>query len=307
MFLITQNLEKSLLQTKILLSKSDDELSIENYDTNNDSLLHTKHISNSTGSLNTPKLRSYKSKRKAILMKFVNIKEEQVNDVYHDWDINKSDKGSSIDESINSMSSNTNISLQDFNNKELARDNNIAINTVRLSRQLSEPPHIYSSQTTLNEISQNELFKQSSEPTFSVSGAIEENASIVKCSNDNKKMVEYSKVESYTDDACVHISPIVKNRFWNVYVTHTSTPSNLLRKSLVTNDYVLTPITNNDKSMSPITQSATKMTKAMQVCIYDVISNIIIIILFVYNFIIVYKLFTFRYTFYIIFYITYIS
>ncbi|KAF3420936.1 hypothetical protein E2986_03543 [Frieseomelitta varia] len=262
--ILSSNLEKSLLQTKVLLSKSDDELSIENYDTNNDSLLHTKHISNSTGSLNTPKLRSYRDKRKAILMKFVNIKEEQMDDVYHDWDINKSDKGSYIDESINSMSSNANISLQDFNNEELARDNNIAINTVRLSRQFSEPPHIYSSQTTLNEISQNELFKQSSEPKISVSGAIGENASIIKCSNDNKKTVEYSKVGSYTEDACVHISPIVKNRFWNVYVTHTSTPSNLLRKSLVTNDYVLTPITNNDKSMSPITQSTTKMTKAMQ-------------------------------------------
>ena len=278
MFLITQNLEKSLLQTKVLLSKSDDELSIENYDTNNDSLLHTKHISNSTGSLNTPKLRSYRDKRKAILMKFVNIKEEQMDDIYHDWDINKSDKGSYIDESINSMSSNANISLQDFNNKELARDNNIAINTVRLSRQFSESSHIYSSQTTLNEIGQNELFKQSSEPT--VSRAIGENASIIKCSNDNKKTVEYSKVESYTEDACVHISPIVKNRFWNVYVTHTSTPSNLLRKSLVTNDYVLTPITNNDKSMSPITQSATKMTKAMQVCIYYVMLFLILLFVF---------------------------
>lgn len=255
--ILSSNLEKSLLQTKVLLSKSDDELSIENYDTNNDNLLHTKHISNSTGSLNTSKLRSYRDKRKTILMKFVNIKEEQMDDIYHDWDINKSDEGSYIDESINSMSSN--ISLQDFN-KELERDNNIAINTVRLSRQFSEPPHIYSSQTTSNEISQNELFKQSLEPT--VSGAIGENASIVKCSNDKK--TEYSKVESYTDDACVHISPVVKNRFWNIYVTHTSTPSNLLRKSLVTNDYVLTPITNNDKSMSPITQSATKMTKAMQ-------------------------------------------
>lgn len=275
MFLTTQNLEKSLLQTKVLLSKSDDELSMENYDTNNDSLLHTKHISNSTGSLNTPTLRSYKDKRKAILMKFVNINEEQIGQ-YHDWNINKSDKGSYIDESINSKSSNANISLQD-SNKELRGENNTAINTDRLSRQLSEPPDMYSSQSTLYETSQNELYRQSSEPTFSVSEATHtEMISITKYSEENKKAVEHSKMESHSDNACVHLSPVMKNRLWNVYVAHTSTPSNLLRKSLVTNDYMLTPITNNDKSMSPITQSATKMTKAMQVWIYNIIHNTII-------------------------------
>ncbi|XP_033356792.1 uncharacterized protein LOC117237175 [Bombus vosnesenskii] len=261
--ILSSNLEKSLLQTKVLLSKSDDELSMENYDTNNESLLHTKHISNSTGSLNTPTLRSYKDKRKAILMKFVNINEEQIVQ-YHDWNINKSDKGSYIDESINSKSSNANISLQD-SNKELRGENNTAINTGRLCRQLSEPPDMYSSQSTLYETSQNELYRQSSEPTFSVSEATHtEMISIANYSEENKKAVEHSKMESHSDNACVHLSPIVKNRLWNVYVAHTSTPSNLLRKSLVTNDYMLTPITNNDKSMSPITQSATKMTKAMQ-------------------------------------------
>lgn len=266
MFVIMQNLEKSLLQTKVLLSKSDDELSMENCDTNNDSLLHAKHISNSTGSLNTPSLRSYKDKRKALLMRFVNIKEEQMDDQYNDWDIHKSDKGSNIDESINSKSSNANVSLQDFDSKELEQDNNITSNTARLSRQYSEPPDMYSSQTTLYEISENELFRQSSEPTFSVSEATHHDMTpLIKRSEDNKKSVEYSILESHTDNACVHLSPVVKNRLWNVYVAHTSTPSNLLRKSLVTNDYMLTPITNNDKSMSPITQSATKMTKAMQV------------------------------------------
>lgn len=261
--ILSSNLEKSLLQTKVLLSKSDDELSMENYDTNNDSLLHTKHISNSTGSLNTPTLRSYKDKRKAILMKFVNINEEQIVQ-YHDWNINKSDKGSYIDESINSKSSNGDMSLQD-SNKELRGENNTAINTDRLSRHLSEPPDIYSSQSTLYETSQNELYRQSSEPTFSVSEATHtEMIPIAKYSEENKKAVEHSKMESHSDNACVHLSPVVKNRLWNVYVAHTSTPSNLLRKSLVTNDYMLTPITNNDKSMSPITQSATKMTKAMQ-------------------------------------------
>lgn len=265
MFVIIQNLEKSLLQTKVLFSKSDDELSMENYDTNNDNFLHTKHISNSTGSLNTSTLRSYKDKRKAVLMKFINIKEEKMNYQYHNWPIHKSNKGSYVDESINSKPSNINISLQDFNSKEL-EDNNTAINTIRISRQLSEPPDMYSSQSTLYETSKSELFRQNSEPIITAQKATYGNmASITNYIEDNKKIIEHSKLESQIDSACVHLSPVVKNRLWNVYVAHTSTPSNLLRKSLVTNDYILTPITNNDKSMSPITQSATKMTKAMQV------------------------------------------
>ncbi|CAK9830658.1 Rho GTPase-activating protein 19 [Anthophora retusa] len=263
--ILSSNLEKSLLQTKLLLSKSDDELSTENCDTNNDSLLHTKHISNSTGSLHTPTLRSYKNKRRAMLMRFVNIKEEQMDDEY-DWSINKSDKGSYINESINSKTSDTNVSLQEHcKSKKLGQVDDTAINTVRLSRQLSEPPDMYSSQTILYETSKNELVRQNSEPIFSVSKTTDgEIVSLSKYSEDNEKKLEYSKIESRPDSACVHLSPIVKNRLWNVYVAHTSTPSNLLRKSLVTNDYMLTPITNNDKSMSPITQSATKMTKAMQ-------------------------------------------
>lgn len=184
---------------------------------------------------------------------------------YHNWPIHKSNKGSYVDESINSKPSNINISLQDFNSKEL-EDNNTAINTIRISRQLSEPPDMYSSQSTLYETSKSELFRQNSEPIITAQKATYGNmASITNYIEDNKKIVEHSKLESQIDSACVHLSPVVKNRLWNVYVAHTSTPSNLLRKSLVTNDYILTPITNNDKSMSPITQSATKMTKAMQV------------------------------------------
>ncbi|XP_076751646.1 uncharacterized protein LOC143423898 [Xylocopa sonorina] len=263
--ILSLNLEKSLLQTKVMLSKSDDELSMENCDTNNDSFLRTKHISNSTGSLNTPILRSYKDKRKAMLMRFVNIKEEQIDDRYHDWSMHKSDKGSYINESIDSKTSDTNVSLQDFNSKELGQDDDTATNTVRLSRHLSEPPDIYSSHSILCETNENKLLRQSSEPTFTTSKTTGVDIpSLPKCPESNENTVEHSNMESQTDNACVHLSPVVKNRLWNVYVAHTSTPSNLLRKSLVTNDYMLTPITNSDKSMSPITQSATKMTKAMQ-------------------------------------------
>ncbi|XP_076628840.1 uncharacterized protein LOC143345518 [Colletes latitarsis] len=268
--ILSSNLEKSLLQTKILFSKSDDELSIENCDTNNDSFLHTKHISNSTGSLNTPTLRNYKVKRKAMFMKFVNIKEEQINEKYHEWSINNSVKrfgDSHINGSVYSKIGDGSTSSQDerFNIDNLRHDSDSISNIVKISRQLSEPPDMYSSQSTLYETTENELIRQNSEPTLSVSKVTNVDiASSSKCFESNKKLLDRSKIELHTDSACVHLSPIVKNRFWNVYVAHTSTPSNLLRKSLVTNEYMLTPITNNDKSISPITQSATKMTKAMQ-------------------------------------------
>ncbi|XP_076244973.1 uncharacterized protein LOC143185671 [Calliopsis andreniformis] len=256
--MLSTNLEKSLLQKKVLFCKSDDELSMENCETNNDSLLHTKHISNSTGSLNTPTMRNYKDKRKTMLMRFVNIKEEQIDEKYHEWSMNKTN------DSVISKTDDENLSLEGVI-KDLERGDNTPINTVKLPRQHSEPPDMYSSQSTLYETRENELIRQSSEPTLSISKATYvDMASPSKNYEANKKSVEHSKIELHSDSACAHLSPIVKNRLWNVYVAHTSTPSNLLRKSLVTNDYMLTPITNNDKSMSPITQSATKMTKAMQ-------------------------------------------
>ncbi|XP_017890259.1 rho GTPase-activating protein 19-like [Ceratina calcarata] len=262
--IVSMNLEKSLLKRKVLLSKSDDELSIENSDTTTDSLIHAKHISNSTGSLNTPMLRKYKDK-KAVFMRFVNIKEEQVDDQYHDWNTCNSEKGSYIDESVNSKASDEDASLQQRINST-GSNKDTASDTLRLSRQSSEPPNMYSQQDSLHETDQNSLHRQCSEPTFStLDKTSNEDAECPSKLPENKRMLGHSKVESQIDNACVHMSPVVKNRLWNVYVAHTSTPSNLLRKSLVTNDYMLTPITNNDKSMSPITQSATKMTKAMQV------------------------------------------
>nr|XP_012147067.1 PREDICTED: protein PF14_0175 isoform X1 [Megachile rotundata]XP_012147068.1 PREDICTED: protein PF14_0175 isoform X1 [Megachile rotundata]XP_012147069.1 PREDICTED: protein PF14_0175 isoform X1 [Megachile rotundata] len=262
--ILSTDLEKSLLQTKMLHSKSDDELSIENCDTNNESLLHTKHISNSTGSLNIPTLRNYREKRRAMLMKFVNIKEEQLDSKYHNYIMDEPSKSfhenSYTDDSMLSNISDANISLQeDFNIKETEQDDNTVTNTAKLSKHLSEPPNVYSPQTTLHETNENQSVRQNLGSTLR---AVDE-VSASKCFEDNMNILQHTEAESRTDNAC-NLSPIVKNRLWNVYVAHTSTPSNLLRKSLVNNDYILTPITNNDKSMSPITQSATKMTKAMQ-------------------------------------------
>ncbi|XP_076298265.1 uncharacterized protein LOC143217645 isoform X2 [Lasioglossum baleicum] len=269
--MLSSNVEKSIVERKVLFSKSDDELSMDNSDMNTDSsLLRSKRISNSTGSLNTPTLRNYKDKRKAMFIQFADIKEEKSDEKYQNWCLNNSVKeyegDSYVNDSVFSNTGDRSISLHEEQCKigNSRCDSNTVSNIIRLSRKLSEPPDMYSSQSILHETRESELLRQNSEPTLSMSKTTNVDVISCKCSEDNKKPLEHSKIELHTDNACIHFSPIVKNRLWNVYGAHTSTPSNLLRKSLVTNDYMLTPITNNDKSMSPITQSATKMTKAMQ-------------------------------------------
>ncbi|XP_017888249.1 uncharacterized protein LOC108629853 isoform X2 [Ceratina calcarata] len=190
--IVSMNLEKSLLKRKVLLSKSDDELSIENSDTTTDSLIHAKHISNSTGSLNTPMLRKYKDK-KAVFMRFVNIKEEQVDDQYHDWNTCNSEKGSYIDESVNSKASDEDASLQQRINST-GSNKDTASDTLRLSRQSSEPPNMYSQQDSLHETDQNSLHRQCSEPTFStLDKTSNEDAECPSKLPENKRMLGHSK------------------------------------------------------------------------------------------------------------------
>ncbi|KAJ8664737.1 hypothetical protein QAD02_006399 [Eretmocerus hayati] len=110
----------------------------------------------------------------------------------------------------------------------------------RLSRHQSEPPNMYSSQACDNR--GDELLRLASDPT-----------------------IRSSEDELASSGEQLMLSPATKNKLRCLYAAHTSTPSNLLRKSLaLPNDYILTPISDDDKSMSPISQSATKMTKAMQ-------------------------------------------
>lgn len=146
--------------------------------------------------------------------------------------------------------------------------------TGKLTRPLSEPPDLYSTHYD-NLTNDAELVRRNSESTLASIATLNVQNSLSKTCTSNVKLSEIiSNVESHTESACTHNlqSPIVKNRFRNVYAVHTSTPSSLLRRSLATNDYILTPITNNDRSMSPITQSAIKMTKAMQVRKFKIIS-----------------------------------
>ncbi|XP_014614832.1 PREDICTED: uncharacterized protein LOC106792821 isoform X2 [Polistes canadensis] len=265
--ILSTSLEKPFLQ-KTRYTKSDDEFNIENSGTDTNNLVRTKHISNSTGSINAPTATTYKSKRKVI--GFVNISDTRSNEELEEIKYQKSSlklKKSFVNssESYKTLDGSTFIHEEFSNDEDTDKNTNLS-STSRLSRQSSEPPDMYSSQVTPNTIDSIELVRQNSEPVFSMSRRKDMEVDYTpKIADVDTKCLEVTlKYDSCMENACSHPSPRVKNRFWNVYAAHTSTPSSLLRKSLVANDYILTPITNNDKSMSPITQSATKMTKAMQ-------------------------------------------
>lgn len=208
-----------------------------------------------------------------MLMGLVNISDKRNNEESKDIRNKKSSskqKKSYVNNSGSYKTMGGSIFLQEESfNDENTEKNSVLSGTLRLSRQSSEPPDMYSSQITSNKVDSSELTRQNSEPVFSMSRRKNiEVAYKPRITGVDAKSSELTKSESCTENASSYPSPMVKNRFWNVYTAHTSTPSNFLRRSLVANDYILTPITNNDKSMSPITQSATKMTKAMQVCIF---------------------------------------
>ncbi|CAB0041734.1 unnamed protein product [Trichogramma brassicae] len=204
--------ESSNLLTKTI-SKSEDELSgPENYEANSEpNLLKIKHISNSTGSLNTPLLSKHKKKSKDVLKSFLNLSAHS--------------STSSLKESKN-------------RNKTLPE---------RYSRHQSEPPETYSL-LPREGISQPQSNPES--PTLS-----ESSTEVIKQSPVAANVLQQSNN--------LH-SPMVKSKLRFIHAAHTSTPSNLIRKNMTVNDYVLMPTTDDEKSMSPITQSTTKMTKAMQ-------------------------------------------
>lgn len=131
----------------------------------------------------------------------------------------------------------------------------------RHSRHQSEPPNMYSTQFNTK---QDELSRQHSDPVLPTSTTKSNTVEMESPTKENN-LRERLDSKSSSENAPFLLSPATKSKLRMLYAAHTSTPSNLLRKSLAMNDYVLTPITDDDKSMSPITQSATKMTRAMQV------------------------------------------
>ncbi|XP_012268866.2 uncharacterized protein LOC105693480 [Athalia rosae] len=269
--ILSASMEKSLLPTKTLFSKSDDELSMDSYErleTNN--LDHIKVISSSTGSLNTSNTGHHQTKKKVAMVNFVNISEKKINlEAGHvEW---KNTKVSEHMVEQNLKSLNTAEMLKE--QKSHVRASSLQdINTtkkLRFVRQLSEPG-VYSNRN-ISDSSESDLTKQKSDPVSPI--ARHSNAEVVfsprKTTSDIKSTITSEKPEDSIPKTSSYSPPMVMSKFWNTYTAHTSTPAkNLFRRSLaaaaVASDSILTPIANNDKSMSPITQSTTKMSKAMQ-------------------------------------------
>ncbi|XP_018392395.1 PREDICTED: uncharacterized protein LOC108771572 [Cyphomyrmex costatus] len=248
--ILSTKLEDSFLPTRAVLSKSNDELSTENCDTTNNDLLRAKHT-NSIDSIKNETLTSCKAKKIILIDESADTKDElngkHTHDTKQDFDL--------VELSLSS-------SLQEIN---VTINEDSHFDTNKLTRPLSEPPDLYSTRND-NSMDNNKFVRRNSESILtSIATANVKSFPSKTCISNVKSSETTLNVESHAENACTHNlqSPMVKNRFRNVYAVHTSTPSSLLR-SLATNDYILTPITNNDRSMSPITQSATKMTKAMQ-------------------------------------------
>lgn len=190
-----------------------------------DNLVKTKPMSNSTGSINRQ----------------VCLKDNKTHKSYLNISENLLFKKSSLKESTSKLEE-----------------------SPRIPRPQSEPPNMYSTQSSTKE---DELSRQHSDPALPISSS-KSNTFEVESLTKEDNVRERSDSKSSSENAPFILSPATQSKLWMLYAAQTSTPSNLLRKSIATNDFVLTPITDDDKSMSPITQSATKMTRAMQVNLF---------------------------------------
>ncbi|XP_011707890.1 PREDICTED: uncharacterized protein LOC105462749 isoform X1 [Wasmannia auropunctata] len=256
--ILSTKLEDSFLPARTVLSKSNDELSTENCDTTNNDRLHVKHTCSIDSIKNETSTTSCKAKKTISIDESADTRDE----VEHEKNTQHDTKPG-----LGSIELSLGASLEEIN---VMINENSQSDAGKLTRPLSEPPDLYSTHVTHCDnlmVTNGGLVRRNSESTFASVATSNVQSAPSKTRIPNVKSSEAtSNVESHAENACTHNlqSPMVKNRFRNVYAVHTSTPSSLLRRSLATNDYLLTPITNNDRSMSPITQSATKMTKAMQ-------------------------------------------
>lgn len=252
-----QKLEDSMLSSRMLLSKSNDELSTENCNTTDNDFLHSKHINSNSNNFKNEVVTSFDVQNK--------LDDRSMNA------IEKSDDKNTQQDAENSSNS-----MQIYLNKSVQNSNVMIIDDRRsdidkLTQKINEPHDMYSTCNVINcnlSVTDSTFVRQNSESVFA--SVVMPNVQITSsktCASNIKSPETVTNEEPYSGSSCAHSlqSPIIRNRFKNIYSVHTSTPSSLLRRSLVTNDYISTPNTNDDKSMSPITQSATKMTKAMQV------------------------------------------
>ncbi|XP_034948153.1 uncharacterized protein RhoGAP54D [Chelonus insularis] len=254
-----EKFKKASLSSKKLFSKSDDELSMDSFGSfENGNLINSKHISNSTGSINSP-IGGQKEKKK-ILMNFI--------DRYKDRDSDTSGKSpkkkssTPKNSSIGSSKSPKKVSSKSIEKNKTVESNKLSLSDItnQVRRYNSESAEMYSSPNSPSTIEEDESVDQ--ESGSYVRGTIAPNFKIIF--TPSKSLHDTGSGPSRIK-ALKGSSPSTVNKPWYVRGgTHTSTPSDLLRRNLASNEYGLTPIANSDKSMSPITQSTSKMTKAMQ-------------------------------------------
>ncbi|XP_015127105.1 uncharacterized protein LOC107048452 [Diachasma alloeum] len=232
------------LPSKTLFSKSDDELSSESFTIDNDNLMHSKHMSSSTGSLDkTNNSRTTKTKWKD----FVKMREAP--------DDAESDKTSNerLESSIKASRSLTTIS-ENGKTEELS-EIRVVVDDRKVRRYNSEPCDMHSNFEVESEQSE----ANSTDPIIST---LQRPKIELVFTPKNSELKGPSAGEKGPGS---RTSPVVKYKFWNCHSAHTSTPADILRRNLANGEACgVTPIKKNDKSMSPITKSTAKMPRSMQ-------------------------------------------
>lgn len=240
-FLFMQTFQKSIVHPKRLFSKSDDELSVENFDINNGNLMLSKPFSNSVDNISNLTGRNSNE-----LNNFVNIQNNEVDNHCQPCD----EQQFSIDSKHSIKFPKNDETIQ--NNSSKSHSSKLLNRKVR--RYNSEPIDMFTSRKDIDEsncLIEHKTYKHS----FT---SRKTNFEVVFTPKNPISKIKYNNSLQKNNIVCPNTSPMAKNKFWNVYGAHTSTPS------LANREYGLTPAAT-DKSMSPISRSTTKMTKAMQV------------------------------------------
>ncbi|KAK0164651.1 hypothetical protein PV328_003250 [Microctonus aethiopoides] len=238
--IFVETFQKSIVHPKRLFSKSDDELSVENFDINTGNLMLSKQFSNSADNISNLTGRNSNE-----LNNFVNIQNNEVDNHCQPCDEHQS----SID-SKHSIKFPKNDEI--IQNNSSKNDNSKLLNR-KVRRYNSEPIDMFTSRKEIDEsncLIEHKTYKRS----FT---SRKTNFEVVFTPNNPISKTKYNNSLQKNNIVCPNTSPMAKNKFWNVYGAHTSTPS------LANREYGLTPAAT-DKSMSPISRSTTKMTKAMQ-------------------------------------------
>ncbi|XP_063992154.1 uncharacterized protein LOC135170350 [Diachasmimorpha longicaudata] len=242
--IISSTHEELALPSKKLFSKSDDELSSDSFTIDNDNLMHSKHMSSSTGSLDTST--SIKKTKKTKWKDFVRLREASDDDECVNTSKERLESSGKTTRSLTTISENGKAEGEDLEDGAVKEDKQVR-------RYNSEPCDMHSNLEVESQQSQ----VNNSDPVISMLQRPK-----IELVFTPRTLESNSSVDK--DHGC-HTSPVVKYKFWNCHSAHTSTPADILRRNLANGEACgVTPIKKNDKSMSPITKSTAKMPRSMQ-------------------------------------------